>query len=68
MTLLQAVTALELSPEQLPSLLRSYTTRFVIDEQAILQLRASDEWAWLVQQITTVATIRPLRPMTSSRS
>ncbi|WP_268748842.1 hypothetical protein [Mycolicibacterium austroafricanum] len=40
----------------------------MIDEQAILQLRASDEWAWLVQQITTVATIRPLRPMTSSRS
>jgi len=32
-------------------LLRSYTTGFVIDEQAFLELKAADEWDSLVQQI-----------------
>lgn len=52
MTLLETVTAPEYSPGQLAALLRSYTTGFVIDEQAYLELRTSGEWDPLVQQIT----------------
>ncbi|OHU47519.1 hypothetical protein BKG82_26005 [Mycobacteroides chelonae] len=50
-TLLNAVTAPLHSPGQLAALLRSYTTGFVIDEQAYLELKASDEWDELVGQI-----------------
>ena len=51
MALLQKVTAPEYSPGQLAALLRSYTTGFVIDEQAFLELKATDEWDSLVRQI-----------------
>jgi hypothetical protein len=44
---------------QLAALLRSYTTGFVIDEQAFLELKASDEWDSLVQQITDSGHLRP---------
>jgi TetR/AcrR family transcriptional regulator, tetracycline repressor protein len=51
MALLQAVTLPEFSAGQLASVLRSYTTGFVIDEQAFLELKVTDEWESLVQQI-----------------
>lgn len=51
MALLRVVTASEYSPGQLAALLRSYTTGFVIDEQAFLELQAAGEWESLVQQI-----------------
>jgi TetR/AcrR family transcriptional regulator, tetracycline repressor protein len=59
MALLQAVTASEHSPGQLAALLRSYTTGFVIDEQAFLELKASGEWDPLVQQIADSGRPRP---------
>jgi TetR/AcrR family transcriptional regulator, tetracycline repressor protein len=59
MTLLQAVTVPEHSPGQLTALLRSYTTGFVIDEQAFLELKASNEWDPLVQQIADGGRRRP---------
>lgn len=58
-TLLRAVTAPEYSPGQLSALLRSYTTGFVIDEQAFLELKASDEWDSLVAQIAESGHRRP---------
>jgi len=51
MTLLQAVTAPGYSQGQLAALLRSYTTGFVIDEQAYLELKGTAEWDSLIQQI-----------------
>lgn len=51
MVLLQAVTGPEHSPGQLAALLRTYTTGFVIDEQAYLELRSTGEWDSLVQQV-----------------
>jgi AcrR family transcriptional regulator len=51
MSLLTGVTAPNHSPGQLAALLRSYTTGFVIDEQAFLELQAAGEWPDLVQQI-----------------
>lgn len=59
MALLQAVTSPEFSPGQLATLLRSYTTGFVIDEQSFLELQASDEWDSLVQRIADSAHPRP---------
>lgn len=59
MALLQALTAPEYSPGQLTALLRSYTTGFVIDEQAFLELEASGEWDSLVQQIAANGYTRP---------
>jgi AcrR family transcriptional regulator len=59
MALLQAVTAPEYSPGQLAALLRSYTTGFVIDEQAFLELKAAGEWDSLVQQIADSDHRRP---------
>jgi TetR/AcrR family tetracycline transcriptional repressor len=59
MTLLQSVTAPEYSPGQLAALLRSYTTGFVIDEQAFLELKATDEWDPLIKQITDSGHHRP---------
>lgn len=59
MTLLQEVTAPEHSPGQLAALLRSYTTGFVIDEQAFLELKGTDEWDSLVQQIADSGHHRP---------
>jgi TetR/AcrR family transcriptional regulator, tetracycline repressor protein len=55
MSLLQAVTFPGFSPGQLATLLRSYTTGFVIDEQSFLELQSSDEWDPLVQQIADSA-------------
>lgn len=51
MALLGAITKPDYSPGQIATLLRSYTTGFVIDEQAFLELAASNEWDALVQQI-----------------
>jgi TetR/AcrR family transcriptional regulator, tetracycline repressor protein len=51
MALLEAITKPDYSPGQIATLLRSYTTGFVIDEQAYLELEASDEWDALLQQI-----------------
>ena len=51
MTLLEAVTKPDYSPGQIATLLRSYTTGFVIDEQAFLELEASNEWDALLKQI-----------------
>jgi TetR/AcrR family tetracycline transcriptional repressor len=51
MALLDAVIAPGYSPGQLAAVLRSYTTGFVIDEQAFLELEASGEWNALVRQI-----------------
>lgn len=59
MTLLQAITTRGYSPGQLAALLRSYTTGFVIDEQAFLELKATDEWDPLVQQIADSGHHRP---------
>ncbi|KDE96884.1 hypothetical protein Y900_030080 [Mycolicibacterium aromaticivorans JS19b1 = JCM 16368] len=59
MTLLHAVTAPEHSPGQLAAVLRSYTTGFVIDEQAYLELSGTDEWDSLVQQIAANGHHRP---------
>lgn len=59
MALLEGVTAPGYSPGQLAALLRSYTTGFVIDEQAFLELKASNEWDSLVQQITDSDHRRP---------
>lgn len=59
MALLQAVTAPERSAGQLGALLRSYTTGFVIDEQAFLELKGTDEWDLLVQQIADSGHRRP---------
>lgn len=59
MALLQAVTVPEYSPGQLAALLRSYTTGFVIDEQAFLELNATGEWDSLVQQIADSGHRRP---------
>jgi len=59
MALLEAVTAPEYSPGQLAALLRSYTTGFVIDEQAFLELKATGEWDSLVQQIADGGHHRP---------
>lgn len=59
MTLLQAVTAPEHSPGQLAALLRSYTTGFVIDEQAFLELKGTKDWDSLVQQIADSGHYRP---------
>ncbi|HEX5144340.1 MAG TPA: TetR/AcrR family transcriptional regulator [Mycobacterium sp.] len=56
---LEAVTAPGYSPGQLAALLRSYTTGFVIDEQAFLELNASNEWDSLVQQIADSGHQRP---------
>jgi hypothetical protein len=39
--------------------LRSYTTGFVIDEQGFLELKATDEWDPLVQQIADSGHRRP---------
>lgn len=49
--LLEAITKPDYRPGQIATLLRSYTTGFVIDEQAFLELEASDEWDALLQQI-----------------
>jgi TetR/AcrR family transcriptional regulator, tetracycline repressor protein len=59
MALVQAVTAPEYSPGQVAALLRAYTTGFVIDEQAFLELKATDEWDSLVQQIADGGHRRP---------
>jgi AcrR family transcriptional regulator len=59
LTLLQAVTAPEYSPGQLAALLRSYTTGYVIDEQAFLELKSTDEWDSLTQQIADSGHPRP---------
>ncbi|WP_165824987.1 TetR/AcrR family transcriptional regulator [Mycolicibacter senuensis] len=59
MTLLQAVTKPERSAGQLAALLRSYTTGFVVDEQSFLELKTSNEWDSLVQQIADSAHPRP---------
>lgn len=58
-TLLQAITAPGYSAGQLAALLRSYTTGFVVDEQSYLELKASNEWESLVQQIAASAHPRP---------
>ncbi|BBY56747.1 TetR/AcrR family transcriptional regulator [Mycobacterium koreense] len=58
-TLLQAITAPGYSAGQLAALLRSYTTGFVVDEQSYLELKASNEWESLVQQIADSAHPRP---------
>ncbi|MEZ0051989.1 TetR/AcrR family tetracycline transcriptional repressor [Mycobacterium sp. MAA66] len=59
MTLLETVTAPGYSPGQLAALLRSYTTGFVVDEQAFLELKASNEWDSLVQQVANSDHRRP---------
>jgi TetR/AcrR family tetracycline transcriptional repressor len=59
MALLEAVTTPEYSPGQLAALLRSYTTGFVTDEQAFLELKDTDEWDSLVQQIAESGHRRP---------
>lgn len=59
MALLQAVTAPEHSPGQLAALLRSYTTGFVVDEQAFLELKGTGEWDSLVAQIADSGYQRP---------
>lgn len=59
LTLLESVTTPTYSPGQLATLLRSYTTGFVIDEQAYLELKASDEWDELVEQIADNGHQRP---------
>lgn len=51
LALLESVTVPPHSPGQIAALLRSYTTGFVIDEQAYLELAASGEWDGLVAQI-----------------
>ena len=58
LTLLRAVTLPEFSAGQLAAVLRSYTTGFVIDEQAFLELKATDEWDSLVAQIAVSDTPR----------
>lgn len=55
----ESVTAPECSPGQLAALLRFYTTGFVIDEQAYLELKETDEWDSLVQQIADGGHHRP---------
>lgn len=57
--LLESVTAPAHSSGQLAALLRSYTTGFVIDEQAYLELKASDDWDGLVEQINEAGRTRP---------
>lgn len=58
-TLLQSVTVPTHSPGQLAALLRSYTTGFVIDEQAYLELKETHEWDALVAQIADNGHHRP---------
>jgi hypothetical protein len=43
----------------LAALLRSYTTGFVIDEQAFLELEGTGEWDSLIQQIAASGHRRP---------
>lgn len=59
LTLLESVTAPAHSPGQIAALLRSYTTGFVIDEQAYLELRTTGEWDELVGQIADNGHHRP---------
>lgn len=59
LTLLESVTAPPHSPGQLAALLRSYTTGFVIDEQAYLELKTTGEWDELVGQIEVNVHHRP---------
>lgn len=51
MTLLQALTLPEFSAGDIAVVLRSYTTGFVILEQAFLELKDADEWDSLVDAI-----------------
>lgn len=57
--LLEAVTSPRYSSGQIAALLRSYTTGFVIDEQAFLELRATGDWDHLVAQIAASSHPRP---------
>lgn len=59
LTLLESITAPAHSPGQLAALLRSYTTGFVIDEQAYLELKTTGEWDKLVGQIADNGHHRP---------
>lgn len=59
MALLRAVTAPGYSPGQLAALLRSYTTGFVIDEQSFLELKTTNEWDSLLQQMADSGHRRP---------
>jgi TetR/AcrR family tetracycline transcriptional repressor len=51
MTLLQAITLPAFSAGTTALVLRSYTTGFVILEQAFVELKDADEWDPLVEQI-----------------
>ncbi|MFE3054793.1 TetR/AcrR family transcriptional regulator [Nocardia sp. NPDC059239] len=55
MTLLQGIVVPPFEPGDLQSVLRSYTTGFVIEEQAYLELERSGEWQPLVSALTADA-------------
>ncbi|MGW3542628.1 TetR/AcrR family transcriptional regulator [Nocardia niigatensis] len=55
MTLLQGIVVPPFEPGDLQSVLRSYTTGFVIEEQAYLELERSGEWEPLVSALTACA-------------
>ncbi|MFJ9370995.1 TetR/AcrR family transcriptional regulator [Nocardia sp. NPDC101769] len=55
MTLLHGIVVPPFEPGDLQSVLRSYTTGFVIEEQAYLELERSGEWQPLVSALTADA-------------